>query len=121
MARLDPGFTLKVPGKIGNYVFRTIRGRRYLSRCPESRKKPTAAQKEHWNRFRSASTHALRVQQDPVLHAFYAPIATARMLRVRAVAIGDWFNPPVIEEINLGSYCGQAGAGLGCPPRTTLA
>jgi hypothetical protein len=113
MARLEPGFGLQVTGKIGNYVFRKIRGRYYLGRCPESRKKPTEAQKEHRSRFRAASAYAQWVQRNPKFHAFYAPIAEARGLRVRAVAIGDWFHPPQVEGIDLGMYRGQAGDTIG--------
>jgi hypothetical protein len=49
------------------------------------------------------------VQTDPVLHAFYVPFAQKRGVRVRAMAISDWFNAPKVEAVDLIRYRGRAG------------
>ena len=50
---------------------------------------------------------------EPVQHAFYEPIAKARGLRVRAVAIGDWFKAPKVEAIDASAYSGRSGDVIG--------
>jgi hypothetical protein len=96
-------------GKLGNAVVRKIRGKYYMSRTPIASKKPTAGQKAFRARFREASQYARHVQRDAVLKAFYEPIARGLDLRVRAVAISDWFNPPKIDSMDLERYRGRVG------------
>ena len=96
-------------GKLGGLVVRKIRGRYYLSRKPESHKKPTTGQKAFRARFRQASNYARAVQRNPELKAFYEPLARKLDLRVRAVAISDWFHPPKVEALDLSGYRGRAG------------
>ena len=96
-------------GKLGDLVIRKIRGRYYIGAKPTPQKKPTAGQKAFRQRFWMASNYARHVQRDPTLKAFYEPIARELGLRVRAVAISDWFNPPKIEALDLGRYRGRVG------------
>lgn len=112
MAKLTINSLLKeLRGKVDGAVIRKIRGNYYLHRKPrpDPRRKPTSPQTTHRSRFKHASEYAKAVQRDPQLHDFYLPIAKQRDLRVRAVAIGDWFHPPKVVAIDLGRYHGRRG------------
>src|SRR5437660_1718735 len=104
-------FLKEVHGKVGNLVVRKIGGRYYFSERPQTldEREPTAGQVGFRKRFRQASDFARRVQRTPELHAFYAPFAKARDLRVRAIAISDWFHPPTVDAIELKGYRGKRG------------
>lgn len=112
MATLIPHALLQeLRGNVDGLVIRKIRGRYFLSRKPEQdeNRQPTAGEQAFRRRFRLASSWAQRVQSTPELHDFYAPFAKKRDLRVRAVAISDWFHPPVVQAIDLKGYRGRAG------------
>ncbi len=113
MAKLTVNSLLKgLRGKIDNLVVREIRGQLFIGRKPRprgKRSKPTPAQAAHRGRFKAASEYAKAVQRDAALLAFYAPFARARGLRVRAVALSDFFHPPKVEAIDLRRYRGRAG------------
>lgn len=115
MAKLTDQSLLKgMRGRVGDIVVRKIGGRLFVSLRParpgkRDKRKPTPAQVAHRKRFQAASRYAEKVQCDATLHAFYAPFAKARGLRVRAVALSDFFHPPKVESIDLRRYRGRAG------------
>ncbi len=112
MARLNLNALLgELRGKVDNAVIRKIRGQLYFHRKPQPdpKRKPTANQRQHRLKFKLASAWAEEVQQGPELHAFYSAFAAARDLRVRAVAISDYFSTPQVSKIDLRHYRGRAG------------
>lgn len=97
MAKLiTNGWLESLRGKLGGVVIRKIRGKFYISEKGSSPRKSTAAQKAHRAQFSKASAYAREVQKNPELLAFYAPFARKLDLRIRAVAISDWFDPPTV-------------------------
>lgn len=107
---LNPAFAA-VQGDLGGFVVRKIRGKDFLSRRPvhDPNRKPTANEKAAQDRLRAASNYAKMVQITPALYDFYAPPAKARGVRVRALAISDWFEAPTVETIDLRRYRGRRG------------
>lgn len=104
-------FLQEVRGNLGGFVVRKIRGQYFIGPKPgqEWKHQPTAGQKAFRRRFRLASQYAQAVQRNPELHAFYAPLAKERDLRVRALAISDWFDVPKVTAVDLARYRGRAG------------
>ncbi len=92
MARLSVNALLgELRGSVDRLVVRKIGGQYFIGRKPEPQRKrrPTPAQVAHRDRFRHASAYAQAVQRNPALHAFYASLAAARHVPVRALAISD--------------------------------
>jgi hypothetical protein len=89
-------------GKLGKQlVIRRLRdGRTIVCKSPDfSHRKLSEAQKEHHQRVRQASAYAKPASKS---NPIYAQLAEGTMKNAYNVAMGDWFNPPVIER--LGRY-----------------
>lgn len=89
-------------GKLGNQiVIRRLRDGRTIvcKRADFSRRKLSEAQKEHHKRVRQASAYA---KPASLSNPLYAQLAEGTMKNAYNVAMGDWFNPPVIHR--LGRY-----------------
>ena len=65
----------------------------------------TALQKAHHRAFREAARYALSAKDEPV----YVRKATGTSSNPYNIAIADWFHPPHILDIDLGSWTGQPG------------
>jgi hypothetical protein len=104
-------FLHDIRGKVDGLVVRKIRGQYFLGRKPKPRGKykPTSSQARHQNRFKLASEYAKGVQRNAELRAFYAPFANKFELRIRAVAMSDFFEVPTVNAIDLAEYRGRAG------------
>lgn len=89
-------------GKLGKQlVIRRLRDGRTIvcKKADFSRRKLSEAQMEHHQRVKQASAYAKPASQsNPV----YAQLAAGTMKNAYNVAMGDWFNPPVIQR--LGRY-----------------
>lgn len=70
---------------------------------------PTAAQLAAQDRFRNASRYAKRALLDEALRPLYQAISEAEDRRARAVAVTDWFRPPVVRRFLLEEYQGNIG------------
>ncbi len=104
------GFLDRVRGRFGNIVFKKQAGVTFISRPPAlSTAAPTAAQLAVRERFRLAAAYARDALHDPVLRALYEQRAQDRQKPVFSVAVGDYFNPPVVHAIDVTGYHGQAG------------
>jgi len=105
------GFIKHLRGNVDGLVVRKIRGQYYLGSRARAKpdREPTAGQRAFRRRFHFASEFARRVQRDPELHAYYLPFARRRDIRVRAVAISDWFNPPKVTALDVSRYRGRRG------------
>ena len=86
-------------GKLGDQiVMRLLRdGRTILCKIPDfSRRKLSKDQKAHHQRFKEAAAYAkYAAQRQPI----YAELAAGTMKNAYNVALGDWFNPPVIHRV----------------------
>jgi hypothetical protein len=86
-------------GKLGDQVvFRILRdGRTIVCNKPDfSNRKLSKDQKEHHKRFKQAAAYArVAARTNPI----YAQLAKGTMKNAYNVALGDWFNPPVIHRV----------------------
>lgn len=104
------GFLDQVRGRFGNIVFKRRDGATFISRPPApSTAAPTAAQLAVRERFRLAAAYARAALSDPVLRPFYEQRARERQRPLFSVAVGDYFNPPVVHAIDATGYHGHAG------------
>lgn len=85
-------------GALGGLVFRQMPdGSVLVSQSPDfSRRKFSAAQKNHQSRFKQASTYArFAAKTQPI----YAELARGTLKTAYNIALSDWFNPPLIHQI----------------------
>ena len=85
-------------GQIGGLVFRHMPdGSVLVSKAPDfSSRKFSKRQKDHQQRFQDASAYARNAAKtQPV----YAELAKATMRTAYNIALSDWFNPPVVHQV----------------------
>lgn len=99
MAKVASNELMKaLKGAIGGLVFRQMPdGSVVVSLRPDfSRRKFSKAQKDHQTRFQEASTYArFAARAQPI----YAELAKGTLKTAYNIALSDWFNPPVIHQI----------------------
>jgi len=85
-------------GKLGNVVFRLMpNGETWVSKNYNfSHRKFSKAQKTHQNRFQRAAAYARLAAK---VHPIYAKLAKGTVKSPYNWALSDWFNPPVVEQI----------------------
>lgn len=85
-------------GKVGNLVFRLMpNGETWVSKNYDfSNRKFSKAQKKHQGRFQIASAYAKSAARK---HSIYAQLAKGTVKSPYNWALSDWFNPPVIHQI----------------------
>ena len=85
-------------GAIGGLVFRPMPdGTTWVSTAPHyGRRKFSKGQKDHQQRFREASSYAGTAAR---LQPIYAELAKGTMKTAYNIALSDWFNPPVIHQV----------------------
>jgi len=96
---IDNIFVRGLSGKLGDqFVIRKLRdGRTIVCNRPDfSNRKLSTDQKEHHKRFKEASAYAKRAARSQPI---YAQLAEGTMKNAYNVALGDWFNPPVIHRV----------------------
>jgi hypothetical protein len=96
-------------GKLGNVVFREVRGKTIASREPRFAAPPSESQAAHRERFKQAVAYGKSALADPEMREMYQAIADSRNVPIFAVTVADFFNAPVIDDVTLASYHGQAG------------
>jgi hypothetical protein len=96
-------------GALGDMVFRQMPdGSVLVSRSPDfSRRKFSKAQKDHQSRFKEASRYARFAAKSQPL---YAERARGTLTTAYNIALSDWFNPPVIHQMEWsdGQICVEA-------------
>ncbi len=96
-------------GSLGNVVFKRGKGgQTIVCKKPDFGPKRvfSGAQRSHQGRFREAAAWAKEAaRREPV----YAALAEGTSRTAYNVAVRDWFNPPVVEEVDASGYTGQAG------------
>ena len=82
-------------------VFRPMPdGTTWVSSAPHyGRGKISKGQKDHQQRFQEASSYARGAAR---LQPIYAELAKGTMKTAYNIALSDWFNPPVIHEVQQG-------------------
>ena len=102
--------TRGLSGKVGNLVvFRNNGEGTVLSSAPGKRSRPlTEEQLLHHQQFREAVIYAKSVMADPAMKSEYEP-SVSNGVSVFNLAVADFFKPPVITEMDISNYSGQAG------------
>jgi hypothetical protein len=101
----------RVSGKVGNVVFRQIRGKTVVANLPtrKGQFKPSQKQSEVMNRFTKASQYAREAMIDPARQLQYKGGVNGKLTTPRLVAISDYLNAPTIVDIDVSQYHGEAG------------
>lgn len=108
-AELDP-IVHFLRGSAGNFVYRKVNGKTVVSpRADRSNVVPTETQIAHQNRFKEASRYGKRVMADAEARALYEGLAKERDIPIIALTIADFFNAPVIHEVDVFGYSGNVG------------
>jgi hypothetical protein len=81
-------------------VFRHMKdGRTIVADIPDfSNRELSPDQKEHHERFRQAAAYAKPASKSEPL---YAKLAAGTAKNAYNIAFGDWFNPPVIQSVDI--------------------
>ncbi|MEJ1239364.1 hypothetical protein WBG78_14605 [Chryseolinea sp. T2] len=113
MARLQNNPLMKgASGRIGKtLVVKTlVDGSQVLANTPAKRKKHSAKQVEHLDRFKDAKWFAnIWLVKHPEIKAMYQQRAKGTIRNWHNLAIGDHMNPPEIHEIHIERYTGEPG------------
>ena len=108
--KLNPAL-ISMLGKVGNLVYKMRYGSIYASRKPAAGTRHfNDAQRAVQRRFRAATDYGKALLADPVARSPYDVIARAKRKPVLSVMVADFLNAPVIDEIDLVGYDGQAGS-----------
>ena len=111
MANVDlNAITQHFRGKVGDLVFRQPRGRlQVLLRPKTSLKPPSDDQRAQRAAFKKALCNAKEAVADPVKRAVYERVAAVKNVSAFALAVGDCFHPPSVDDIDLRDFKGVAG------------
>lgn len=97
-------------GKVGDLVFRRYHDDVIITRTPGTAgRPPTGGQAAVREQFRLATVYGKAVMADPAKKEVYASAAARKGVPAFALAIGDFFHPPVVDEIDLSAYTGHTG------------
>lgn len=100
----------RISGRVGDLVFRTYGRKVVLSQRPKAPSRPPSpAQVAQRERFRRAMFYGKRVLADPDARTFYENLAARREKPVLSVAVADFLNAPVVDEIDTSAYTGAVG------------
>lgn len=107
-AELDPVVHF-LRGGAGNFIYRKIRGKTIVSPKPvRDYTVLSAAQAEHRARFKQAAIYSKLALVDDDVRPLYEASAKERNKPLFSVMMADFFNAPVIENVNTDAYTGQA-------------
>jgi hypothetical protein len=99
-----------VSGRMDNWVYRRVNDHTVIARRPAaSKRKATAAQKSHRERFRLAGEYVMRVLSDPCQRRAYEALAAKQNRRADKLVMSDFLTPPTIDLIELTSYRRRPG------------
>ena len=112
MANVDMNaLTQHLQGRVGDMVFRKMNGRMHALLRPRllRRPPPSANQIAQQGAVKDALSYAKRALADPESRAVYEQVALVKQKSARALAVGDFFNPPAVRRITLTDYAGRVG------------
>ena len=96
-------------GKVGDLVFKHYGGGTILARAPAPPAQWSSGQAAHREQFRLATLYGKAALADPRTKALYDAKSQATGTPVFALMVADFFHAPVVDEIDLSGYHGQAG------------
>src|SRR3954471_7899413 len=97
--------TRHLEGKVGDMVFRTVDGRVSASLRPKIKpREPSASQIGARLAFRKAITYANSALANPTTRAIYERAKLHQRKPIFSLAVGDYFKPPIVDEIDLAFY-----------------
>ena len=100
----------QIRGQVGELVFKHYGDEVIVGRKPDrSGVLPSYIQLEHQERFRQAVLYGRLVMADPEMKADYEKVAKTKGKPLFSLTVADFFNEPVIDEVDLSGYSGQAG------------
>jgi len=100
----------QIRGHVGDLVFKQYGDEMIIGRMPDhSGTQPTEAQLEHQDRFRQAVLYGRLVMADPEMKAIYEQAAKAKGKPIFSLTVADFFNAPVVDEVDLSNYGGSVG------------
>ena len=99
-----------IRGAIGDLVFKHYGEEVIVGRKPDpSNTPPTAGQQAVRERWKLGALYGKAVMADPVTKARYETAAKQKGIPVFALMIADFFNEPVVADMDLSAYAGRAG------------
>ncbi len=107
---LNPAF-LEFQGSLGDMVFRKRNGKTYVSMKPQrdETREPSEAQLTCRQNFKQAKEYTKAALVDETLRAFYERLAQRKGTTPHALCMGDYLNPPTVDELDLYHYHGRIG------------
>ena len=97
-------------GMLGNVVvYRQFRGKTFMCNRPAKSKILTPHQQKMKSRFLEAVAFAKKQIADPVTKALYQPGPDSKFTSAYAAALADYLKRPVIEQVDVSGYQGNAG------------
>jgi hypothetical protein len=96
-------------GKMSQFVCRRFRGRTIIQRAPVFTQPWSDAQKQTRATFSGASAYARCVAANPTLRDRYKARADRHRLTYRHMAIRDYFHPPEVTGLVVGTYTAANG------------
>src|SRR6266508_1090902 len=108
--KLNPAF-LEFRGTMGDMVFKKRNGKIYVSMKPQGDQthEPSEAQLACRQVFKQAGEFTKVAIADETLRAFYERLAQGKDTTPRGVCMGDYLNPPTVDELDLYHYHGRVG------------
>ena len=108
--KLNPMFE-ELHGRFGDIVFRELFGETIMARPPDMTGiVPTAAQLSIRERFSQAAIYGRMALDDPQTAALYKAVADEKRKPVFSLLVADFFNAPVMDELDVSQYAGQTGS-----------
>ncbi len=99
-----------IRGKIGDLVFRRFGDEIIIGRTPNfAGQVPTAGQQVVRERFKLAAIYGKNALADPATKQSYRVKADDKGIPVFAATVADFFNEPVVDEVDLSGYTGATG------------
>lgn len=96
-------------GTIGEITYFMRNGKLIARQKPKRLPKRTKGQKAQQSRLSDAAIYWRGVKADPAKLAYYAALPHPPGLGPYHLAVRDFMHPPVIEDIDVSQYSGQAG------------
>jgi hypothetical protein len=99
-----------IRGHVGDMLFRHQFDQEYVGKMPDfSGVVPTENQIAQQDKFRLATVYGKAVMANATTKAEYAAAGKSRQVPAFALAVADFLNPPVVDEIDLSGYTGKIG------------
>jgi hypothetical protein len=107
--RIDNPLIPEVVGRVGKLVYYRRKGKPCVRRTPNRTAEFTDAEKKNQSKFGRASHFASAVLTDPTQKTRYERAAAGTDGSAQNLAVSDFMHDPVITEVDLSGFTGQAG------------